>query len=96
MIFQKEEFKNLFTDLFFKQNLYFDPESGFTHRPGRWKYIFPDSKAKNLAICSSGVDNLVICINQNAKDAGQIALMTDHIADLHFNGDTQPEFTGRF
>ena len=35
------------------------------------------------------VDNLVICINQNAKDAGQIALMTDHIADLHFNGDTQ-------
>ena len=74
---------------FFKQNLYFDPESGFTHRPGRWRYIFPDSKAKNLAICSSGVDNLVICINQNAKDAGQIALMTDHIADLHFNGDTQ-------
>lgn len=40
---------------FFKQNLYFDPESGFTHRPGRWKYILPDSKAKNLAICSSGV-----------------------------------------
>ncbi len=40
---------------FFKQNLYFDPESGFTHRPGRWRYIFPDSKAKNLAICSSGV-----------------------------------------
>ena len=35
------------------------------------------------------IDNLVICINQNAKDAGQIALMTDHIADLHFNGDTQ-------
>ena len=51
--------------------------------------IFPESKSKNLVICSSGVDNLVICINQNAKDAGQIALMTDHIADLHFNGDTQ-------
>lgn len=34
-------------------------------------------------------DNLVICINQNAKDAGQIALMTNQIADLHFNGDTQ-------
>ena len=51
--------------------------------------IFPNRDTSNLAICSSGVDNLVICINQNAKDAGQIALMTDHIADLHFNGDTQ-------
>lgn len=37
----------------------------------------------------TGVDNKIICINQNAKDAGQIALMTDRIVDLHFNGDTQ-------
>lgn len=54
--------------------------------------IFPNNQTKNLAICSSGVDkkdNLIICINQNSKDAGQIALMTNHIVDLHFNGDTQ-------
>ena len=51
--------------------------------------IFPTDETKNLLICSSGVDNRIICVNQNAKDAGQIALMTNHIADLHFNGDTQ-------
>ena len=51
--------------------------------------IFPCRNTLNLTICSSGVDNLVICVNQNARDAGQIALMTNHIADLHFNGDTQ-------
>mgnify|MGYP000793657977 CR=1 FL=1 len=51
--------------------------------------LFPTNGVKNLAICSSGVDNLIICVNQNAKDAGQIALMSNHIADLHFNGDTQ-------
>lgn len=54
--------------------------------------IFPTNATDNLVICSSGVDyksNLIICINQNAKDAGQIALMTNLIADLHFNGDTQ-------
>ena len=58
-------------------------------RVAKLPLFFPTSETKNLVICSSGVDNLVICINQNAKDAGQIALMTDHIADLHFNGDTQ-------
>ena len=51
--------------------------------------IFPMNTTDNLVICSSGVDNRIICVNQNAKDAGQIALMTNHIADLHFNGDTQ-------
>ena len=34
-------------------------------------------------------DNLIICINQNIKDTTQIALMTDHIVDLHFLGDCQ-------
>ena len=63
---------------FFKQNLYFDPESGFTHRPGRWKYIFPDSKAKNLAICSSGV---------GSKEYS--CLMVDHIPCLDFLEKTQ-------
>ena len=63
---------------FFKQNLYFDPESGFTHRPGRWKYIFPDSKAKNLAICSSGV---------GSKEYS--CLMVNHIPCLDFLEKTQ-------
>ena len=43
--------------------------------------LFPSNEMENLAICSSGVDNRIICVNQNAKDAGQIALMTNHIAD---------------
>ena len=78
-VFSEDRLQESLYRPFFKQNLYFDPDSGFTHRPGRWKYIFPATQ----------IDNLVLCINQNAKDAGQIALMTDHIADLHFNGDTQ-------
>ena len=75
---------------FFSQFLYFD--RFWNNRVYQMPAIFPTNEAKNLVICSSGVDkkdNLVICINQNAKDAGQIALMTNQIADLHFNGDTQ-------
>lgn len=72
---------------FFSQYLYFD--RFWNNRVYQMPAIFPTNESRNLIICSSGVDNLVICINQNAKDAGQIALMTDHIADLHFNGDTQ-------
>ena len=67
--------------------LYFD--KFWNLRQYQMSKLFPENESKNLVICSSGVDNLVICINQNAKDAGQIALMTNHIADLHFNGDTQ-------
>ena len=73
---------------FIQQYLYYDRDA-FVEMPGKWSKAFPKKTSDNLVICSSGVDNLVICINQNAKDAGQIALMTDHIADLHFNGDTQ-------
>ena len=72
---------------FIRQYLYFD--RFWNNRVYQMPSIFPMNTTDNLVICSSGVDNLVICINQNAKDAGQIALMTDHIADLHFNGDTQ-------
>ena len=72
---------------FIPSNLYFHVD--LIARRYQLASIFPNNSADNLVICSSGVDNLVICINQNAKDAGQIALMTDHIADLHFNGDTQ-------
>lgn len=76
---------------FFFQHLYYDTKA-LVERPGRWSNFLPKKSSKNLVICSSGVDkkdNLIICINQNSKDAGQIALMTNHIADLHFNGDTQ-------
>ena len=76
---------------FFKQFLYYDRDA-LVERPGKWALAFPENTTENLVICSSGVDkkdNLIICINQNSKDAGQIALMTNHIADLHFNGDTQ-------
>ena len=76
---------------FVKQYLYYDREA-FVEMPGKWPTIFSQKSTKNLIICSSGVDkqnNLIICINQNSKDAGQIALMTNHIVDLHFNGDTQ-------
>ena len=75
---------------FFSQFLYFD--RFWNNRVYQMPAIFPTNESKNLVICSSGVDkkdNLIICINQNSKDAGQIALMTNHIADLHFNGDTQ-------
>ena len=72
---------------FIPSNLYFHVD--LVARRYQLASIFPNNSIENLTICSSGVDNLVICINQNAKDAGQIALMTDHIADLHFNGDTQ-------
>ena len=41
--------------------------------------LFPTATAKNL----------VICVNQGAKEAGHIALMVDRVADLHFNGDSQ-------
>ena len=75
---------------FFLQFLYFD--RFWNNCVYQMPSIFPTNETKNLLICSSGVDkkdNLIICINQNSKDAGQIALMTNHIADLHFNGDTQ-------
>ena len=41
--------------------------------------LFPTSQAQNL----------VICVNHGAKEAGQIALMANPVADLHFNGDSQ-------
>lgn len=72
---------------FFTQYLYLD--RFWNNCVYQMPAIFPTCESKNLLICSSGVDNRVICVNQNAKDAGQIALMTNHIADLHFNGDTQ-------
>ena len=89
-IFDQELIRTSLYRPFFKQHYY--SSKVFSHSLYSQPKIFPISETKNLVICSSGVDkkdNLIICINQNSKDAGQIALMTNHIADLHFNGDTQ-------
>lgn len=63
---------------FIVQNLYYDREF-FVEMPGRWNQVFRDDFAKNL----------IICFNQNWTGEGQIVVMTNRIADLHFNGDTQ-------
>lgn len=63
---------------FVGQYLYYDRFGGFTHRPGHFDKYFPNGK-----------ENLVICVNQGAQDAGHIALMTNMIPDIHFNGDSQ-------
>lgn len=97
--FQKKEYAKEFNSQnirislyrpFIHNYLYFD--RFWNLRQYQMTKLFPTNQTSNLVICSSGVDkknNLIICINQNSKDAGQIALMTNHIVDLHFNGDTQ-------
>ncbi len=65
---------------FFKQNLYYDKNPCFVEMPGRWSEIFSGNDSENLCIC----------VNQKySEDAGCIALITDKLADLHFNGDIQ-------
>lgn len=76
--FDKTKFRIAAYRPFVAQNLYYDV-SDFIERPGKWVDILPTER----------IENLFICVNQNAKDAGQVALMTNRIADLHFNGDTQ-------
>lgn len=63
---------------FFNQRLYYEV-SGLVERPGKWSRAFP----------SDEVENLVICVNEGGKEAGNIALMTNKITDRHFNGDSQ-------
>lgn len=41
--------------------------------------MFPNSDAKNRCLT----------VNPSWKESGQVALMTDHVTDLHLNGDTQ-------
>lgn len=70
-------FKSIYRP-FVKQNLYASP--AYAHSLYSQRSIFPTPKTENL----------VICVNQSAKATdGFIALMTDKIADLHFNGDSQ-------
>ena len=62
---------------FVSQNLYFDRY--WNNCVYQLPQLFPTNTSQNLAIC----------VNQGAKEDGQIALMTNHIVDLHFNGDSQ-------
>ena len=94
--FKKKEYASDFDFNKIRNSLYRPFIHGFLYFDRFWvlrqyqmPQVFPIRTSENLVMCSSGVDNLIICINQNAKDAGQIALMTNHIADLHLNGDTQ-------
>ncbi|WP_031456918.1 DEAD/DEAH box helicase [Flavobacterium chungangense] len=61
---------------FFKQILYFDKP--FIERPGLNSKLFPNQK----------INNIVICVSPSPND-GLSLLITDEIANLHFNGDTQ-------
>lgn len=61
---------------FTKQHLYFD--RNFIERPSINKAIFPNNDYSNL----------VICFSPSAND-GMALLITDELANLHFNGDSQ-------
>jgi predicted helicase len=61
---------------FCKQNLYFD--KAFNEAIGLSPVFFP----------ADSVDNTVICISSSQND-GVSVLISDKIANLHFNGDTQ-------
>ncbi|MDX2247547.1 MAG: type ISP restriction/modification enzyme [Bacteroidia bacterium] len=60
---------------FFKQNLYFS--KGLNEMQYQLPKLFPTPSHKNR----------VICVSANYKDGS--VLISDHIPDLHFNGDTQ-------
>ena len=65
---------------FFKQCLYYDRIQKFWNNcVYQMPQLFPNNDSRNL----------IITINQNCNDVGNICLMTNVIADLHFNGDAQ-------
>ncbi|WP_274967723.1 type ISP restriction/modification enzyme [Succinimonas amylolytica] len=73
--------KNIITALyrpFFKQYLYYEKNPCFIEMPSRWQNVFPAEDS----------DNLVIAVNQGYTKTGQIAFITDHLADIHCDGDT--------
>lgn len=77
---QKLSASNIYTSVyrpFFTQFIYFDRY--WNNCVYQMPCIFPTQKSKNL----------VICVDQRNKGGGQIALISNHIADLHFNGDSQ-------
>lgn len=61
---------------FNKQKLYFD--KAFIERPGLNKQFFPNNS----------IENIVICVSPSPND-GLSLLISNEIANLHFNGDTQ-------
>ena len=79
------------------RNLKFDINSIYRslYRPFCFQYCYFNKFANDRAyqlpsfFPTNEAKNLIICVNQNAKDAGQIALMTNYVTDLHFNGDSQ-------
>jgi len=74
--FHKEEIVSGMYRPFTKQHLYFDKP--FIERPGLSPKFFPMPSLKNI----------VICVSPSAND-GLSLLISDKIANLHFNGDTQ-------
>lgn len=77
-LFSKEKQYPSFYRPFNRQWLYFDRY--WNNCVYQMSKLFPTTSAENL----------VICINQGARATdGFIALMTNQIADLHFNGDSQ-------
>lgn len=61
---------------FTKENLYFDKP--FIERPGLNSLLFPNDELQNI----------IICVSPSPND-GLSLLITNGIANLHFNGDTQ-------
>lgn len=61
---------------FTKENLYFDKP--FIERPGLNSSLFPNDELQNI----------IICVSPSPND-GLSLLITNGIANLHFNGDTQ-------
>ncbi len=75
--FKKKNINHVSYRPFNKQNLYFG--SNLIHRKGQFKEIFGGDFNK--------IDNPLICISCTNKGLG--LLITNNIADIHLNGDTQ-------
>lgn len=65
------------------------------YRPFYPQYCYFDKYANDMTyqmpklFPTNTVRNAVICVNQGGKESGQIALITNCLSDLHFNGDSQ-------
>jgi predicted helicase len=75
-IFEEEKVYSALYRPFVKQYIYYGDK--MIHRRGQTDNLFPKASSENI----------VICISPSQND-GIAVLMTNKIADLHFNGDTQ-------
>lgn len=73
---QEHLYKSIYRP-FVNQSLYFDRY--WNNCVYQMPQLYPTNTTRNLAIC----------VNQSSNGSGQIALMSNCIADLHFNGDSQ-------